>query len=59
MKNVLLTGGLGYIGSHLAVELSHHGYNPIILDNLSNIKMNNIMKMLITIFFIVSFFIEH
>ena len=36
MKNILLTGGLGYIGSHLAVELSHHGYNPIILDNLSN-----------------------
>lgn len=36
--NVLLTGGLGYIGSHTAVELLNKGYNVIIIDNLSNSK---------------------
>lgn len=35
-KNVLITGGAGYIGSHTAVELSQAGYNPIIVDNLAN-----------------------
>lgn len=36
MKNVLVTGGLGFIGSHTVVELHNAGYTPIILDNLSN-----------------------
>ncbi|MDA9045007.1 UDP-glucose 4-epimerase GalE [Gammaproteobacteria bacterium] len=36
MKNILITGGAGYIGSHVAVSLIENGYNPIILDNLSN-----------------------
>lgn len=36
MKNILLTGGLGYIGSHVAVELASRHYNMIILDDLSN-----------------------
>jgi UDP-glucose 4-epimerase len=35
---VLLTGGLGYIGSHTAVELLNSGEEIIILDNLSNCK---------------------
>lgn len=34
--NVLVTGGLGYIGSHTVVELLNSGYNVIIVDNLSN-----------------------
>lgn len=34
--NVLLTGGLGFIGSHVSVFLSDKGYNTIIVDNLSN-----------------------
>ena len=34
--NILVTGGLGYIGSHTVVELINHGYNVIIVDNLSN-----------------------
>lgn len=38
MKNILVTGGLGYIGSHTIVELIERGYNPICLDNLSNSK---------------------
>ncbi len=36
MKKVLVTGGLGYIGSHTVVELINSGYEPIIIDNLSN-----------------------
>ncbi len=35
---ILLTGGLGYIGSHTAVELLDSGYNVVIIDNLSNSK---------------------
>jgi UDP-glucose 4-epimerase len=38
MRKILLTGGAGYIGSHIAVELASAGYLPIILDNLSNSK---------------------
>jgi UDP-glucose 4-epimerase len=33
---VLVTGGAGYIGSHLVVELAHAGYSPVVLDNFSN-----------------------
>lgn len=33
---VLLTGGLGYIGSHTAVELLNSGEDAVIIDNLSN-----------------------
>lgn len=36
MKNILITGGAGYIGSHTAVALVQSGYNPIILDDFSN-----------------------
>ena len=35
---ILLTGGLGYIGSHTAVELLNAGYEVAIIDNLSNSK---------------------
>ena len=34
-KNVLITGGAGFIGSHLADELLNNGYNVRILDSLS------------------------
>ena len=36
MKKILVTGGLGYIGSHVVVELQKEGYNVVIIDNLSN-----------------------
>lgn len=39
MKKVLLTGGLGYIGSHTAVELLDNNYEIVIIDNLSNCKI--------------------
>lgn len=38
MKHVLLTGGLGYIGSHTAVVLAEAGYEVVLYDNLSNSK---------------------
>lgn len=37
---ILLTGGLGYIGSHTAVVLLENGYDVSIIDNLSNSKKN-------------------
>lgn len=44
MKNVFITGGTGYIGSHCAVSLINNGYNPIILDNFSNSYPKTIKK---------------
>ncbi len=38
MKQILVTGGMGYIGSHTCVELLNAGYGVIILDDLSNSK---------------------
>lgn len=35
-KTVLVTGGLGYIGSHTVVELIAEGFDALIVDNLSN-----------------------
>jgi UDP-glucose 4-epimerase len=34
MKNILVVGGAGYIGSHACKELFRQGYNPIVFDNL-------------------------
>lgn len=36
MKKILVTGGLGFIGSHTVVELQNEGYEVVILDDLSN-----------------------
>ena len=35
-KQVLVTGGVGYIGSHTVVELQNEGFEVFIIDNLSN-----------------------
>jgi UDP-glucose 4-epimerase len=37
---ILVTGGLGYIGSHVVVELQEQGYEVIIIDNLSNTSID-------------------
>ncbi|MDA9663553.1 UDP-glucose 4-epimerase GalE [bacterium] len=42
MKTILVTGGLGYIGSHTIVELYKSGYIPIIIDNLCNTSLDNL-----------------
>ncbi len=36
MKTILVTGGLGYIGSHTVVELQNAGFDVVIIDDLSN-----------------------
>jgi UDP-glucose 4-epimerase len=36
MAKILVTGGLGFIGSHTVVELVNSGYEPVIVDDLSN-----------------------
>jgi len=36
MKKILVTGGLGYIGSHVVVELQNNGFEVVIIDDLSN-----------------------
>lgn len=38
-KTVLVSGGAGYIGSHVTVELISAGYNVVVADNLSNCDM--------------------
>src|SRR5690606_34810325 len=35
---VLVTGGAGFIGSHVCVELIQAGYQPVVVDNLCNSK---------------------
>ena len=42
---VLVTGGLGYIGSHTVVELINNGDEVVIVDNLSNSKKEVIDKL--------------
>lgn len=37
---ILVTGGLGFIGSHTVVELQNQGFEVIIIDNLSNTSLN-------------------
>ncbi len=36
MNNILVTGGAGFIGAHTCKALASRGFNPIVLDNLSN-----------------------
>ncbi|EJD6508762.1 UDP-glucose 4-epimerase GalE [Providencia rettgeri] len=38
-QQVLVTGGLGYIGSHTCVQMIQQGMQPIILDNLHNANL--------------------
>lgn len=51
MKKVLVTGGLGYIGSHACIALFNEGYKPIIIDNLANssLKVLDIIKTIINV----------
>lgn len=41
---ILVTGGTGYIGSHTAVELLNSNYEIVIVDNLSNSKIEVVDK---------------
>ena len=44
--NVLVTGGVGYIGSHICVLLQNAGYDVTIFDNLSNSNMIKVDKVM-------------
>ena len=45
MKNtILVTGGAGYIGSHTCVELLSNGFEVVVVDNLSNSKIESIRR---------------
>jgi len=46
MEKVIVTGGAGFIGSHLAEELARRGYQVTILDDLSTGEMENIKELL-------------
>ena len=41
---VLVTGGMGYIGSHTVVELLENNYEVVIVDNLVNSKIDVLDK---------------
>ena len=38
MKRILVTGGMGFIGSETVISLIENGYEPVIVDNLCNSK---------------------
>ena len=42
---ILVTGGLGYIGSHTVIELIKNNYEVVIIDNLSNSKIKVLDKL--------------
>ena len=46
MEKVVVTGGAGFIGSHLAEELASQDYHVIILDDLSTGRQENIDRLL-------------
>lgn len=43
-KTCLVTGGLGYIGSHICVELIQNNWDILIMDNLSNSHREKIIQ---------------
>ena len=43
-KNILITGGTGYVGTHLALKLLKNNFKIIVVDNLINSKIDVIKK---------------
>ena len=46
MRKVVVTGGAGFVGSHLAEALVQCGYKVVIIDDLSTGKKENIEQLL-------------
>ncbi|MDX1829374.1 MAG: UDP-glucose 4-epimerase GalE [Lutibacter sp.] len=44
MHKILVTGGLGFIGSHTVVELQNEGFEVVIIDDLSNSTLDVLDK---------------
>jgi len=43
-QTILVTGGAGYIGSHTCLELLEAGYQVVVIDNLSNSKIESLVR---------------
>ena len=43
-NKILLTGGVGYIGSHTCIELIAAGYDVVVYDNLSNSNLEALKR---------------
>jgi UDP-glucose 4-epimerase len=43
-NTILVTGGVGYIGSHTCVELLNNGFEVIVVDNLCNSKIESLRR---------------
>ena len=46
MKRILVSGGAGFIGSHLCTRLINEGHDVICLDNLFTGSKNNILHLM-------------
>ena len=44
-QSILLTGGAGFIGSHIAIEVARGGHRPVLYDNLCNSKSSVIDRL--------------
>tara|TARA_Y100000589_G_scaffold332036_1_gene388716 strand:- start:3432 stop:4475 length:1044 start_codon:yes stop_codon:yes gene_type:complete len=44
MRNLLITGGLGFIGSHTCIELINSGYQVYVVDSLVNSDLSNLER---------------
>ena len=44
-EKILITGGAGFIGSHLSELLVHNGYQVVVIDNLSTGRLENIQHL--------------
>src|SRR5690606_23716632 len=40
IMKILVTGGLGFIGSHTVVELQNEGFDVVVIDDLSNSSLD-------------------
>ena len=46
MKNILVTGGLGFIGSNTCIKLIENKYNLFIIDSLANSSLDVFEKLI-------------
>ena len=44
MREILVTGGAGYIGSHTTLSLLQAGFDVLVLDNLSNSSADSLSR---------------
>ncbi len=52
ISTILVTGGAGFIGSHLCAYLCHHGHSVVVLDDLSFGNIRNLQHLQVKVEFI-------